>query len=166
MTSFALLTLPDGEEIVGSTLSDIVDHLIPGYGALPEGAGEYERRLLMRSATLASVAERAQASTMAALTDVAPDAVAALSADALTAIYHDRYSEVLAIEHWDSDIPLFLCAGGYAPYTDRPRPTGATVIVLDPWDERTFINGILAAGYGELFMTRDDDDDPEEGSTA
>lgn len=164
--TYAMLTLPDGEEIVGSTLSDIVDRLIPGYGDLPEGPESYERRLLMRAVTLANVAEKAQAIAVAALTAEVPDAVEQLSEDALTALFHDRHSQVLAIEHWDSDIPLFLPAGGYTPYTDLPRPAGETVVILDPWDERTFITGILAAGFGELFITRDDDDDAPDADEA
>jgi len=53
---------------------------------------------------------------------------------------------------WDSDIPLFVMASGFAPYTGLPRPSGASLVFLDALNETTFIDAVKAAGCGELFI--------------
>lgn len=154
-TQFALLTIPDGTMIEADTRTAIVDEIIPGHGAL--AAGDIEAALILREEHLADIAHRAQAIVMAALTETGPTAIRSLGEDALTAIYHDRSSQTVEIEAWNSDIPLFLLASAYAPYTQTPRPTGEQVVFLDPLNEATFLDSLVAAGFAELYV-RDDED--------
>lgn len=157
-TQFALLTIPDGSHIEAETRSAIVDEIIPGHGALPSGNEGAAAALNLREEHLADIAHRAQAIVMASVTDSSPDAIRALSEDALTAIYHDRGTQEVEIEAWDSDIPLFLLASSYTPYTARPRPIGDQIVFLDPLNEATFLDSLVAAGFAELYV-RDADDE-------
>ncbi|AUG29396.1 MULTISPECIES: hypothetical protein [Microbacterium] len=151
---FALLTIPDGTQIEAESRTAIVDEIIPGHGTLPEGEDGAAAALTLREEHLADIAHRAQAVVMAALTEAGPSAISTLSEEALTAIYHDRSTQSVEIEAWESDIPLFLLATAYAPYTERPRPIGGQIVFLDPLNETTFLDSLVAAGFAELY-TRD-----------
>lgn len=157
-TQFALLTLPDGNQIEGDSRSEIVDQIIPGHGDIPETEDGIATALALRENYLSHVAQRAQATVMAALTDTAPDAISTLSEDALTAIYHDRSTDTIELGVWDSDIPLFLMASSYVPYTQVPRPAGTAVVFLDPLNEATFLDSLQVAGFAELYERPDTSD--------
>lgn len=152
MTRYALLNLTDGSDIQADSRSAIVDALIPAHGTVPDGETHDAIRIGLRNDYLARVAETAQAVIVASLTEQSPDAVAAFDDDARTALFHDRFGEALEISDWDSDVPLFVLASNYAPYTERPRPTGEHVVFLDPATETTFIDSLKAAGIAELYV--------------
>lgn len=150
-TQFTLLTIPDGAEIAADSRSQLVDQIIPGHGDLPVTEAGIATALGLREDHLASLAQRAQAIVMASLTVHNPEAIQELNEDALTAIYHDRGSEQIAIDVWDSDIPLFVMASSYAPYTEVPRPRGDQVVFLDSLNETTFLDSVVATGLAELY---------------
>lgn len=156
-TQFVLLTLPDGAELHGSSRSEIVDQFIPGHGSVPESEGAVVTRLLMRENVLAGLAERAQATVMAALTEQHPSLLDQLGEDGLTVVFHERGREVVELAEWASDIPLFLLASGYQPYTDVPRPAGEAIVFLDSLNETTFLDSVQAAGFAELYERPVDD---------
>lgn len=157
-TTYALLTLPEGADLYGDSLSDLVDQVIPGHGAaLGETDEATEYRLGLRELTLAGLATRAQATVMAHLAAEYPEKIAGLDEDTLTAIYHDRAEDTVALVDWESDIPLFLMASAFAPYTAAPRPTGEAIVFLDSLNEKTFLDSMVAAGFAELYVRHGDD---------
>lgn len=153
--TYALLNLADGSHITADTISELVDQTIPEHGAVPDGPNEASARLLIRQEFLADAAARAQSLILAQLTDQYPDQVAALDEDVFAVLHHDRHTDVIEFTEWDSNIPLFLMTTGYAPYTELPRPAGETIVFLDPSDERTFVDSLVAVGMVELLV-RDD----------
>lgn len=156
MTTYALLNIADGSTIEGGSRSEIVDQLIPEHGALPEGDESIQARFDLRHDYLAGVAQSAQATILAALTQEHPDAVAAFDDDVRMVLFHDRYTERVDLASWESDIPLFLVATAYEPYTEWPRPDGGSVVFLDPKDETTFLDALVAAGGAELYQMVDE----------
>ncbi len=54
--------------------------------------------------------------------------------------------------HWDHVVPLILFATDYAPYSDRPRPTGHNIIFLDATTERTFLDSVATLGLCRFFV--------------
>lgn len=62
--------------------------------------------------------------------------------DVLTA---DKRSPVEA-GVWDHDLPLFVVAVDYFPYSDTTAPTG-NVVLLDPSDEYAYMESLLGSGY-------------------
>lgn len=156
-TEYALLTLPDGAELYGSSLSALVDQIIPGHGVLPDTDEGTATRLALREQTLANLATRAQATVMASLAVEYPETVATLNEDTLTVIYHDRSEDTVELVDWASDIPLFLMASAFAPYAEPARPTGESIVFLDALNEKTFLDSMVAAGFAELYVRHGDD---------
>lgn len=157
-TEFTLLTIPDGAQLEGATRSEIVDQIIAGHGELAATDEGIATGLGLRENHLAHVAQHAQAIVMASLTEANAVGSSSLDDDALTAIYHDRTTEVIDLEAWHSDIPLFLMASAYAPFTDLPRPKGEAIVFLDALNEATFLDSLVAAGFAELYVREIDDE--------
>lgn len=149
---YRLLDLQSGETTSGETITEIVDALLPVHGSIPDGEGQAAAQLEVREYTLAQIAQSAQA-TVCASADIS-----SLDEDALTILFHDRHSEVPSFAEWASDLPLFLMASGYAPYTDRPRPSGDTIVFLDSHTERSFIDSLQPAGIAQLWVRENDSD--------
>jgi hypothetical protein len=53
--------------------------------------------------------------------------------------------------HWDHVVPLILFVTDYAPYSDRPRPTGHNLIFVDSTNERTFLDSLSVLGLCRFF---------------
>jgi hypothetical protein len=152
-TKFALLQLTDGAQFEGDSLSDLVDQIVLGHGEpMPETGDSAILRFELRHNHLVDVAHRAQSIVMAAITEEFGDFIGATDEDFLTAVYHDRGATTVALEQWQSDIPLFLMAAAYEPYTELPRPTGDSIVFLDAVNERTFIESLQATGFVELYQ--------------
>lgn len=140
--TYALITVADGDVTKAETVTELVDGLLEGHAEADDAD-----RLTMRLDALALAAGRAQAIVLADL------GVEGLDEDALTILLHERESQVVEFERWDSTIPLFLMATGYTPFTDTPRPEGDTIVWLDPSTERTFLDGLQALGIAELLVS-------------
>lgn len=52
---------------------------------------------------------------------------------------------------WDHEVPLVLIATDYAPFTDRPLPTGR-VVMIDPSNEKTYLDCLHALSRIVLFV--------------
>lgn len=148
---FVLLDTASGEQIPGSSRSDLVDTVVPGHGDLPEGEEGAAARFDLRTVALVEVAHRLQG---LALSDVD---TSTLDEDALTVLFHDRGTEVVDLAEWPEDLPpLFVIASNYAPYSESPRPTG-DVVFLDAFNEKTFLDSLAAAGVVEVYELETDD---------
>lgn len=158
MSEYVLLNLHNGNEIASSTISGIVDEIIPAHATVAQDSDEAGVRLMMRHVFLASVANRAQAIAVAAMAEMYPDSLTDADEDILTLILHDRIEEIVVFEKWDSDVPLFLMASAYAPYTATPRPAGTRIVFLDAINERSFVDSLQAAGYAELYIKEEDEE--------
>ena len=139
--TYALITVADGDVTKAETVTELVDGLLEGHAEASDAD-----RLTIRLDALALAAGRAQAIVLADL------GVEGLDEDALTILLHERESQVVEFERWDSTIPLFLLSTGYAPYTDTPRPEGDAIVWLDPSTERAFLDGLQSLGIAELLV--------------
>ena len=157
LPKFVLLITSDGSEITGNTLSEIVDQLIPEHATLPEDEDGAKDRLILRHDFLVLLGKDAQAVAAASTAAENPEAFSQLDEDELTILFHDRGSERVEFPAWNADVPLFLLATSYAPFTETERPEGENIWWLDPSTERTFLDSLKVAGAAEL-LTRDDTD--------
>lgn len=139
---FALLMAGSGSMVFSETRSGIADQVVAGHGE----ASSDEDRLVLRSDFLAELAAHVQGTVLSSVGTVG------LDEDALTVLLHDRATEVVELDEWDSNVPLLLMATGYAPYTDVPAPVGGTIMWLDPATETTFLDSLARAGAAELFV--------------
>jgi hypothetical protein len=144
--AFALLDIATSQITTADSLSELVDQLIDGHRAV-----EADDRVALRADALAQGAARASALILAGM----GDDVSALSEDALTLLLHDRSAEVPEFSEWDSNVPLFLMATNYAPYTDLTAPAGELIVWLNPHTERAFLDSLSALGIAELMVHTD-----------
>lgn len=139
----------DGHTVAeADTLSGLVDRLLVGHADRTPQA-----QLERRADSLAQACQVAQSAVLAGVD------LAGAGEDALGVLLHDRRCEVPVFDRWESDIPLFLLASGYAPYTPVPRPAGDRIVWADPHTERTFVDGLAACGLGCLWTADDSDGD-------
>lgn len=57
----------------------------------------------------------------------------------------------LGLSEWNHDVPLHLVSLDFRPSTDVVPPTG-NVLMLNPYDEATFLRTLDALGLVELFL--------------
>jgi len=137
----ALLVATDSTVIYGDSVSELVDHLLDGHSA-----AALDEQLEMRLEALANAAAHAQAAVLA------DHPVEGLDEDTLTVFMHDRLATVIAFEEYDGEIPLFLLATSYAPFSAVPAPAGKAIVWLDPSTELTFLQSLGATGAVELLV--------------
>jgi len=139
--AFALVDTSTGRTTHADSLSELVDRLVTGHA--DASAAD---QLGLRLDALVALANRAQAIILAStdLTD--------FDDDELTALFHDRATEVVGLAEWTSPTELLLIAQNYEPYTQEPRPVGEQIIWLDAADERTFLASFDAAGVAKLLV--------------
>jgi len=136
-----VLLLASGRTVSGDSISTIIDSLIDGHSEMDDSG-----QLVARLDALAELLTIQQAAAIA-------DAdVSQLDEDDLDLLLHDRTTQVADIAEWALEIPLYLLAQSYEPYTDTPRPAGETIVWLDAIDERTFVDSLVSAGLAELFV--------------
>lgn len=140
--SYALV-LDDGSTMMSGSVSELVDSVVADHAD-----SDAEGQLELRSAHLAAVAELTQA-----VLNASHD-LEGLDEDALTALFHDRGSDVVQFNEWGMDIPLILDATAYQPFTDVPKPTGERLIFTDPSTELTFLESLARIGVVE-FLTNE-----------
>lgn len=139
---FALLMSGSADVVFAETRSGITDLVVAGHGE----ADSDEDRVGLRSDFLAELAAHVQGAVLSSV------GTGGLDEDALTVLLHDRATDVVELEEWDSNVPLLLMATGYAPYTDVPAPVGDTILWLDPATETTFLDSLARAGVAELLV--------------
>lgn len=142
---FALIDNSTLEVTTSDSIMELTDSILAGHRT--ETA---DGRLALRHDALAD-----RANTLQALIVADADAQT-LGEDALTVMLHDRRTETVIFDGWESVLPLFLMATGYAPFTDVPRPSGATIVWLDPHTERTFLDSLASLGAVQLFVADPD----------
>lgn len=153
MPPFLLLDLANGTEITGDTRSEIVDQVVAGHADPPEGLDGDTARFELRLGELIAIANRVQA---LAMSDVDPSE---LDEEVLTALFHDRATDVVEVEDWPEGLPpLVLIATNYAPYSEVPAPEG-NVVLLDPKDETTFLESVVRAGIAQLYVYDGEEDE-------
>lgn len=126
------------------SLTDVVGAVIDGYSDLGDTDSDHDEALAMRYDHTVRLAQFFQASVNSASAEV----IAAMSDDELGDVFASKGSVVVSRE-WTSQVPLFLVATDYAPFTARPAPTG-NVVLLDPSTEMTFVQALVAFGLVEL----------------
>lgn len=83
---------------------------------------------------------------LAAHRDADPELDGRLGEPGLTALVAPKAGVQLQMDVWPFEVPLYLLASQYAPYTDMPLPIGEHVVIVDPSTERTVLDGLGALG--------------------
>lgn len=137
------LTLPTGRTYLGNRPDDMVAAMIPGYAAIPADDRGDDKALEQRALSLETWAAVIQAveCSGARLEEMTEDEVNALMSG---------ISTKPTITSWEQDVPLFMLATWFAPYTDTPVPSGR-VVLLDPVSDVTYLQSIAALGGTELM---------------
>lgn len=135
-----------GASLAADTLSELVDTLFPEHAALDvDGQFELRLRALAESAQSAQAVALANLAATSTQDEPLPDA-------AVTAATAQKAGPIVELPSWPFDLPLYLLATQYAPFSDVPAPVGERVVLLDPSTERTFLEGLAAAGDVEFLV--------------
>lgn len=149
---FALVT--DDALILGATRTDIVNHLHPEHEGLTT-----EQALHLRHQALEGLVPLLRAGLFNGAVADDPDFVGSLTEDDLntylgeTSVYDG---------HWAASAPLVLVRTDYAPFTQRPVPTG-NVLFLDPHTEASFLDSLAQAGLIHLRVNEGADEANDQG---
>jgi hypothetical protein len=145
-----LLINSEGAAIGAETVSELVDEVLPDHSNSDDAD-----RFGLRLELLAELVNQCQAMDLAArrAQDASLDEL--LGEAGLTALIAPKTGVSLDMPHWPFDVPLFLMATQYEPYTDLPAPTGTTVVLVDPGNERAFLDGLVMLGAVELYVSGD-----------
>lgn len=81
------------------------------------------------------------------------------SEDVLTALFNEREIPFEGVTgpdgsvsvNWEHEVPLVLIDTDYAPFTERPTPTGS-VVLLRPSSELEYLRSLSDAGMIQLFQ--------------
>ena len=146
----------DSQAAFADRLSELIDLILPGYGDLAETPEGDDEALIQRHRHLVEVANSVQADYNHQAVDRGLLDPATTDENLLTATAHDRAQSWSGLHsegsdrpgfNWDLAFPLVLIATDYAPYVaDRPTPTG-TVVLLDPYDETTYLESLNRLGF-------------------
>lgn len=140
---FAMTT--DEHTVFADSATELVGHLIDGYDQIDDSDEGHDQALSARAGAAAGIAAQMQAVIAASLTEQRKFDPQAESEETLTAIFSDRETFVADFGSWDHEVPLILVRTGYAPYTDRPAPSG-NIGWIDPATETTLLRSLDALG--------------------
>jgi len=134
------------------TATELVGVLIPGYDTIPAKTGgvtpasdaDHDKALWMRYGQAVSTAALIQQHILAAAVTNGDFDPSAAPEDALTALLGAK-TNVFEDEQWRWNVLLVLIATDYAPFTQRPKPSGR-VAYLDPSTETTYLTSLHEAG--------------------
>lgn len=117
----------------------------------------HDECLVMRYEELVHVADQVQAWMVSEGADRGTLDLASAGEDVLTALFQGRDRPFAGVwrdgemsVEWTEDVPLVVIATDYAPFTDRPTPTGR-VIALDPSSEMGYCLSLAALGLLEFY---------------
>jgi len=148
-----------GDTVLADSVTSAVVEIIDGYDS-SDPAAAFEQRLDFVARTTAfQQGLLALASQEEGTLDVDT-----AGEDVLTALFGDRM-EPADVDVWEQTVALVLVASHYEPYTDRRRPVGENVFLIDPFTELTLLLSLHAAGSLEVSF-RDGDDTDEEAFAA
>lgn len=154
-TPWPLSMIVSQQTILGETASDLIAHLIPGYGELPDDDDGDTAALIMRWQSCVATASDVQALICADRVQEGRFDPVQETEETLSVLFGDKTVPIEDIASWDNeDVPLILIATDYAPFSERPPVTGH-VLWLDPSDEATFLRSLSNIGVIE-FNVHDD----------
>jgi hypothetical protein len=141
-----------GVTYYAETATEIIDIGILGYAAM-----DHDTALITRYDDLVAYADALQGCLVAQALEKGYFDPAAVSEGILTAVMCERlipYEPLvdgLPLE-WPGGLPpLVLIRTDYAPFSDRPVPTG-NVIWLDPYTELTYLKSLNSLGVIKLLV--------------
>ncbi len=162
-----------GQTYFADSVTEIIEATLPGYASLKfvDDAGRVEFleegddvALVMRYEDLISHATGYQEAIVNAAVEKGAFIPSEVSEDVLTALLAERIVPFEGIPlnddpadprvelEWDCEVPLVLMTSDYAPFTDRPEPTG-NIIWLDPTTELTYLRSLDRLGVMKLLTT-------------
>lgn len=149
----------DGNVFVSDDTGELVALTIERYNKVPYTDEGHDEALAMRYEALVQIAERAQHFLVdEAVEKGIVDPVEA-DEDSLTALFSPRSRPWDGITGPDGEVchewwgraPLVLIATDYAPYTERPCPSG-NVVLLDPATETSFLLSLDVLGLVKFLV--------------
>ncbi len=161
-----------GETYFADSVTEIIEVTLPGYADLKfvDDAGNVELldegndvALVMRYDDLIGYATGLQQSIVKTAIERGDFDPTAVSEDVLTALFAERivpfegvpFSDDVNDERvnfeWELDVPLVLMTSDYAPFTERPAPTG-NIVWLDPTTELTYLRSLDRLGVMKLLV--------------
>lgn len=138
--------------VLSNTFTPIVCHLIPNYLSTVEES-DYELAFVFRRVHLGHHAARKQQAELTLLevnTYYETGAYPEFPQPELDAISALALGEVIELDEWTIDCPLYVMAVDYAPYTRRPVPRGKNVVLLDSSTELGFVQAMEQVTPGKL----------------
>ena len=141
----------NGDVILGESRTDLVEAIVKDYPV-----GDDRGCLLRRYDTLCGLADMQQKMSVIESPDIP---VGDLNEQQLTVLMADkRFGHHCPGEWPEAAMDLWLVGTNYRPYTNAEAPTGPGVHLLDPYDETTFLNGLVELGMGALGFNIDADE--------
>ena len=148
----------EGQVVFADDAGELVALFIEGY-RFPRDDRGHDLALAARSEALVEVAERSQRYLVDEAVEGGVLDPLAAGEDALTALFAPRTrpwegrstEDGTASYEWDGPVPLILLATDYAPFTDRPQPTG-NVVYLDPSTEVSFLVSLDTLGLVKFLV--------------
>lgn len=149
----------DGQQILSDSPAALIAVLIPDYPQ-PDGDAtteQTEAATLARVNFVTQVAAVMQHAVLQGAADAGAFDPTECGDETLTELMKDRRKPFLGIDgpngqtdtEWRFNLPLFLVATDYHPYTDRALPTG-NVVLLDGSTELGFLTAVSRAGLVDV----------------
>lgn len=135
--------------VFADTRTELVAHILPSYGEIPEGEDGDNTAFLTRHEAALVLASALQEHVAAHAVNSGAWDHAAASEDVLTAIFTPRAEGPAFSGEWTEPVALLQVTTQFAPYTEREPVTG-NVVWIDPTDEKTFLETLSAAGAFDL----------------
>ncbi|MCC3299824.1 hypothetical protein [Arthrobacter caoxuetaonis] len=153
-TPFPFSMATQSAAVFAETRTELVAQLVEGYDELPVTGEGDDTALWLRYKAAVALANMHQQVLAGDAVNAGTFDPSVEDEDTLTTIFTDRSEKIDEIPSWDRDLPLVLVASGFAPYTTTPRPAG-NVLWIDPYTEKTFLDGVQALGLAEIFAAED-----------
>lgn len=153
-TPFPFSMATQSVAVFAETRTELVAHLVEGYDKLPASGEGDDTALWLRYKASVALANMHQQILAADAANAGTFDPSVEDEDTLTTIFSDRQEKIDEISSWDRDLALVLVASGYAPYTTTPRP-GGNILWIDPYTEKTFLDGVQSLGLAEIFAAED-----------
>lgn len=151
----AVTNLTTGDTVLAESVTEVVQELVENYDP-----SDPEKAFLQRLDWVERATGLQQGLLAVAAANEGTLDIDTIGEDALTALFADR-SEPAEVLVWDFEVPLLHVASHYDPYTERPRPVGANVHLIDPYTELTLLLSLASAGSLEVSFRENDDEDDE-----
>lgn len=148
---YAALTQSDGSTVFADTITELVQHLIPGYAPDASTAEGARDALDVRYNFSVEEAAIIQAGVIAAASGLGIFSAATTSEDDLGILFSPKDATPTGFAEWKLNVPLVLISTDYAPFTDIQAPTGQ-VQFIDPSTDLTLIKSMSAFGNFELLL--------------